>query len=389
MSRCLGVASPRERVRMIYLYYTDRFWKYNFGPEHPLNPIRLSLSYKLIEDSGLLDERTRVLRPDPAAEEELSIVHTLEYIEAVREEAPDLAFGLGSEDTPVFPGIFDASCSMAGGSIDAAKKMIEEDCAAFNPAGGLHHAFPTMAAGFCVFNDAALAISVLKRRFSRVLYIDIDAHHGDGVQQIFYQDPEVLTFSIHESGKYLFPGTGFVDEAGAGPGLGYSVNVPMPMNAGDRDFLLAFEMVVPKLFGWFRPEVVVAQLGVDTHYSDPLTSLNVTLRGYVAAVSRIVELTNEHAKGRLLALGGGGYNLAVVPTAWTSALAIMRGELPAEYLPPYWVELFSNVVGYVPLSYPDLEVSPGIETQKRIAAELAETLKNLSQVHSKIHPEVL
>ena len=161
------------------------------------------------------------------------------------------------------------------------------------------------------------------------------------------------------------------------------------MNAGDRDFLLAFEMVVPKLFGWFRPEVVVAQLGVDTHYSDPLTSLNVTLRGYVAAVSRIVELTNEHAKGRLLALGGGGYNLAVVPTAWTSALAIMRGELPAEYLPPYWVELFSNVVGYVPLSYPDLEVSPGIETQKRIAAELAETLKNLSQVHSKIHPEVL
>lgn len=374
---------------MIYLYYTDQFQRYNFGPEHPLSPIRVSLAHKLIEDSGLIDERTEVLLPKAATEEELSLVHTLEYLEAVREEAPDLAFGLGSEDTPVFPGIFEASCSMAGGSIEAAKKILEEDCSAFNLAGGLHHAFPTQAAGFCVFNDAALAICVLKRKFSRVLYIDIDAHHGDGVQQIFYQDPEVLTFSIHESGKYLFPGTGFVDEAGAGPGIGYSVNVPMPMNAGDRDFLLAFEEVGPKLFDWFRPEVVVAQLGVDTHYSDPLTSLNVTLRGYAAAVRRIVDLTNRYAKGRLLALGGGGYNLAVVPTAWTSALTIMRGEPLCEYLPPYWVELFSNVVGYVPLSYPDLEVSPGIETQKRVSAELAETLKELTRVHSKIHPGLL
>jgi len=374
---------------MIYLYYTDQFQRYDFGPEHPLSPIRVSLAHKLIEDSGLIDERTEVLLPEPATEEELSLVHTLEYLEAVRKEEPDLAFGLGSDDTPVFPGIFEASCSMAGGSIAAAKRILEEDCAAFNLAGGLHHAFPTQAAGFCVFNDAALAISVLKRRFSRVLYIDIDAHHGDGVQQIFYENPEVLTFSIHESGKYLFPGTGFVDEAGAGPGLGYSFNVPMPMNAGDRDFLLAFEEVGPKLFDWFRPEAVVAQLGVDTHYSDPLTSLNVTLRGYVAAVRGIVDLTNRYAKGRLLALGGGGYNLAVVPTAWTSALAIMRGEPVPEYLPPYWVELFSNVVGYVPLSYPDLEMSPGIETQKRVSAELAENLKELTRVHSKIHPGLL
>jgi acetoin utilization protein AcuC len=374
---------------MIYLYYSDRFLKYNFGPEHPLNPMRLSLSYKLMEESGLIDERTEVLEPNPATEEELHLVHTLEYIEAVRLEEPDLAFGLGSDDTPVFPGIFDASRTMAGGSIDAAKRMIEEDCSAFNIAGGLHHAFPTQAAGFCVFNDVALAISILKKRFSRILYIDIDAHHGDGVQQIFYQDRDVLTFSIHESGDYLFPGTGFVDEAGSGEGLGYSVNVPMPMYASDQDYSLAFEEVVPRLFDWFRPEVVVAELGVDTHYSDPLTSLNVTLRGYVTAVRGIVDLTNRYAKGRLLALGGGGYNLAVVPTAWTSALAIMRGEPVPEYLPPYWVELFSNVVGYVPLSYPDLEMSPGIETQKRVSAELAETLEELTRVHSKIHPGLL
>ncbi len=203
---------------MIYLYYTDRFLKYNFGPEHPLNPIRLSLSYKLIEDSGLRREDSgleagprhrggAIHRPHPG-------------VHRGGEGGGGSRLGLGSEDTPVFPGIFDASCSMAGGSIDAAKKMIEEDCAAFNPAGGLHHAFPPWLRASASTMPPSPSRS-WKRRFSRVLYIDIDAHHGDGVQQIFYQDPEVLTFSIHESGKYSFPGTGFVDEAGAGPGLGY------------------------------------------------------------------------------------------------------------------------------------------------------------------------
>ncbi|MDF0589736.1 acetoin utilization protein AcuC [Candidatus Methanocrinis natronophilus] len=373
---------------MIYLYYSDRFLNYNFGPEHPLNPTRLSLSYKLMEDSGLIDDKMEVLEPEPASEEELRLVHTLEYIEAVRLEEPDLAFGLGSDDTPVFPGIFDASRTMAGGSIDAAKRIVAEDCSAFNIAGGLHHAFPTQAAGFCVFNDVALAISILKERFSRILYIDIDAHHGDGVQQIFYEDPNVLTFSIHESGDYLFPGTGFVDEAGYGPGLGYCVNLPMPMYASDQDFRLAFEEVVPRLFDWFKPQVVVAELGVDTHYSDPLTSLNLTLRGYARMVRRIVELTGIYAERRLLALGGGGYSLQVVPPAWTAALHLMRGEEPTEYLPPYWVELFSNVVGYVPLSYPDIDLPIGTETEKRVSLELASTIKRLKGVHSRISPEL-
>ncbi|OPX77715.1 MAG: Histone deacetylase domain protein [Methanosaeta sp. PtaB.Bin039] len=373
---------------MIYLYYSDRSLNYNFGPEHPLNPIRLSLSYQLIEDSGMLDGRTQLIRPTPASEEDLHLVHTLEYIEAVRREEPDRAFGLGSDDTPVFPGIFDASSIMAGGSIDAAKRMIEADCSTFNLAGGLHHAFPTLAAGFCVFNDVALAICTLKKRFSRILYLDIDAHHGDGVQQIFYEDGDVLTFSIHESGNYLFPGTGFVDEAGSGPGLGYSVNVPMPMYAGDADYLMAFEEIVPRLFEWYRPDVVVAELGSDTHYSDPLTSLNVTLNGYAHMVGRIVELTGRWAQGRLLALGGGGYNMAVVPVAWASVLRRMRGEDPAEYLPPSWVELFSNVTGCMPLCIPDMEITPGKETQKRISAELAQTLKSLKAIHAHIHPHV-
>ena len=373
---------------MIYLYYTDQFQCYNFGPEHPLNPIRLALAYKLIEELGLLDSRTELIAPCPASEEDLQGVHTLDYIESVRVEEPDLAFGLGSDDTPVFPGIFEASRILAGGSTDAARRMIQEDCSTFNLGGGLHHAFPTQASGFCVFNDVALSICILKKRFSRILYLDIDSHHGDGVQQIFYEDPDVLTFSIHESGAYLFPGTGFVDEVGAGPGLGYSVNIPMPMYSGDEEYLLALEEVVPRLFEWFRPEAVVAQLGVDTHYSDPLTSLNVTLNGYTRMVHRIVELTNRYAQGRLLALGGGGYNLEVVPVAWASVLRLMRDEPLPEYLPPYWVELFTNLVGREPLSLPDIDIKPGKETQKRIAAELSATLRELKRIHSAIHPGI-
>jgi acetoin utilization protein AcuC len=370
---------------MIYLYYTDRFQSYNFGPEHPLSPIRLSLAYKLIEESGLLDCQTRLSAPQPASEENLRLVHTQDYINAVQTEMPDLAFGLGSDDTPVFPGIYDASRLLAGGSIDAAKRMVCEECSAFNIGGGLHHAFPTQAAGFCVFNDPALAICVLKEKFSRILYIDIDGHHGDGVQQIFYEDPNVLTLSIHESGAYIFPGTGFIDELGAGEGMGYSANIPMPMYAGDDEYRFAFEEIVPPLLEWFRPDAVVAQLGVDAHYSDPLTSLNLTLNGYTRMVSRIIELTDRYAQGRMLALGGGGYNLEVVPVAWASVLQLMRGETPAEYLPPYWVELFMNVVGREPLTLPDIEFRVGIETGKRIAAELSRTVQDLKDKLTEIH----
>lgn len=370
---------------MIYLYYTDQFMGYNFGPEHPLKPVRLMLTYKLIEECGMFDGLTCHVKPSLACEADLQRVHTPEYIESVRAEEPDLAFGLGSDDTPVFKGIYDASRLLAGGSIDAARRIISEDCKAFNIGGGLHHAMPTQASGFCVFNDPALAISVLKERFSRILYIDIDGHHGDGVQQIFYEDPDVLTISIHESGRYIFPGTGFVDEIGAGPGLGYSVNIPMPMYAGNDEYHTAFEEIVPPLFEWFKPEVVVAQLGVDAHYLDPLTSLNLTLTGYSYLVKRIVKLADKYANGRLLALGGGGYNLEVVPIAWAGVMHIMRDEPLPEYLPPYWVEFFINLVDSEPLCLPDIDIKVGNETLKRINVELAETIQALKSRLSMVH----
>ena len=378
--------TPRSNpIIMIYLYYSEKFQNYNFGPEHPFNPARLMLAYKLMEEEGLMDGLTCSVEPQPASVEDLQRVHTQEYIASVQAEEPDLAFGLGSDDTPVFPGIYEASRLLAGSSIDAARRIIAEDCSAFNIGGGLHHAMPTQASGFCVFDDPALAISVLKERFERILYIDIDGHHGDGVQQIFYEDFDVLTISMHESGVYLFPGTGFIDEIGAGLGLGYSVNIPMPMYAGDEEYRRAFEEIVPRLFEWFEPHAVVAQMGVDTHYSDPLTTLNMTLTGYTYLVRRIIELTGQHAGGRLLALGGGGYNMEVVPVAWASVLHLLRGEILPEYLPPYWVEFFMNLVGREPLTLPDIEIKVGSETKKRINAELDVTLQGLKEKVNEIH----
>jgi acetoin utilization protein AcuC len=371
---------------MIYLYYTDRFSGYNFGPEHPLNPVRLMLTYRLIEEYGFLDgSDVKLVEPKLAKEIDLLLIHTPEYIEAVKLEEPDLAFGLGNDDNPVFKGMYDAARLLAGGSIEAARRIVEEDCSAFNISGGLHHAMPTQVSGFCIFNDIALAICVLKQRFNRILYIDIDGHHGDGVQNIFYTDPHVLKISIHESGRYIFPGTGFIDELGEYEGRGYSVNIPMPMYATDELYRHAFDEIVPKLFEWFKPEVVVAQLGVDTHYSDPLTSLNVTLNGYSYLVHRIKELTDQYAKGRLLALGGGGYSLIVVPLAWTIVFQTMRGGVVPEFLPPCWFEMFKNFVGQEPLSLPDTTINIGEETRKRISAELDETLIGLKRLLSKIN----
>jgi acetoin utilization protein AcuC len=371
---------------MIYLYYTDRFMGYNFGPEHPLNPVRLRLSYTLISEFGFLDgPDTCVVEPTPASEDDLLLVHTPQYLEAVKAEEPDLAFGLGIDDNPVFKGMYQAARLLAGGSIDAAKKLIHEDCSAFNLGGGLHHGMPTQASGFCIFNDIALAICILKRRFKRILYIDIDGHHGDGVQHIFYDDPQVLKISIHESGLYLFPGTGFIDELGQGSGRGYSVNIPMPMYSTDDAYCKAFEEIVPALFEWFRPEAVVAQLGVDTHYSDPLTSLNVTLAGYSHMVHRIKELTDQYAMGRLLALGGGGYSLEVVPIAWAIVFQTMRGGDVPEFLPPCWMEMFTNFVGGEPFSLPDTPIKMGEGAQKRMWAELENTLRGLKKNLSEIH----
>jgi acetoin utilization protein AcuC len=238
-------------------------------------------------------------------------------------------YGLGPGDNPIFPGLWEAAQLVAGGSLLAARLVADGEAdRVFHFAGGLHHAHPDRASGFCYVNDAVLAIQELRRRGLRVAYVDIDAHHGDGVQFAFYDDPTVLTISTHERGDRLFPGTGFVSEAGEAAGVGFSVNLPLQPFTDDDVYHAAFEAVVPPLLQAFRPDVVVAQLGIDSHRTDPLTHLALTIQGFARAVERILQLAP-----RVVALGGGGYDLPNVARAWTAAWAAMNDVALSPELP--------------------------------------------------------
>ncbi len=320
--------------------WTPQFCGYDLGPAHPLKPRRLELTHALLSAYGLLDRADVVCAPpSPAREEDLLLVHSREYVDAVRSiekggRAANLfAYGLGTSDNPIFGGMYEASLLYTGASIHAARAVFEGKAeAAFNIAGGLHHAHRSRAAGFCVFNDPAVAIAWLLRATNgeaKILYLDIDAHHGDGVQEAFYDNPRVLTISLHESGRTLFPGTGFAEEIGVGEGKGFSVNLPLAPFTGDETYLRAFGEVVPPLAEAFRPDFFVSQLGVDTHFLDPLTHLCLTTTAYEKVFATMRELAGK----RWIALGGGGYSLDVVPRAWTLAFGRMLGEALPDKLP--------------------------------------------------------
>jgi acetoin utilization protein AcuC len=318
------------------LIYTPRYLEFDYGPGHPLRNERLQLTYDLIGACDLLDlPSARYLEPQPATDDELLLFLTPDYLTALKAadngQPPPTAFryGLGTGDNPVVPGIYRWSALVAGGSL-LAMRLIEtgEADRAFNMAGGLHHAGATRASGFCYINDAALIIAHLCRKGHRVAYVDIDVHHGDGVQWAFYDTDQVLTVSIHESGRTLFPGTGFVHELGEGKGEGYSVNVPLPPLADDEIFLWAFDEVVPPLVKAFRPDILVTQLGIDSHRTDPLSHVGISLQAFARAVRRLRELC-----GRWIALGGGGYDLTNVARGWTAVWAIMNDREPPASLP--------------------------------------------------------
>jgi acetoin utilization protein AcuC len=322
------------------LIHSDGYRRYDYGPEHPLRMERLGLTYALIEALGLTRlPEGRVVEPVPASDAVLRQFHSTEYLAALRAASAGEAipaphrYGLGPGDNPIWPGCFEASALACGGSIQGAELLARGEVQrAFAFAGGLHHAMPDRASGFCYLNDAVLAILALRARGWRVCYIDIDAHHGDGVQAAFYDRADVLTISTHERGDRLFPGTGSVDEIGVDEGRGYAVNLPLNPYTDDAVYLDAFDAVVPPLVEAFRPDVVVAQLGIDSHRTDPLTHLALTVDGFAAAVRRIVRLAP-----RLLALGGGGYDLRNVARAWTVAWALMNeadlpDRLPADFL---------------------------------------------------------
>jgi acetoin utilization protein AcuC len=311
--------------------WDERLLAYDFGPSHPLAPVRVELTMALARDLGVLD-RIDVQSFEPATDEQLRLVHTKGYIEAVKQAGetlwPDPSHGLGTPDDPVFPQMHEASALVAGASIAAVKAVFDgSHDHAVNISGGLHHAMPDRASGFCVYNDPAIAIAwLLDQGVERVAYVDIDVHHGDGVQAVFWDDPRVLTISLHESGRTLFPGTGDPADIGGPNARGAAINVAFAAGTGDVEWHAGFDATVPDALRRFAPTYLVSQHGCDSHALDPLANLLLTVDGQWLAHAKLHDLAHEVCDGRWLAVGGGGYELVqVVPRTWTHLLAIATG----------------------------------------------------------------
>lgn len=328
------------------LLHSDRFGSYRYGAAHPMRPFRLQLTFDLITALGIARlPSSGVMEARQATEEEILTFHTPEYLRVLKEANNGIVphdgaiHGLGAGDNPAFPGVFDFSALCAGASVQAALMVASgEVSTAFNIAGGLHHATATSASGFCYINDGAIAIKRLVSAGKRVIYIDIDAHHGDGVEYAFNDTDRVLTISIHEDGRWLFPGTGSVTDIGRGAGRGYSINLPLEPGISDTDYIKAFDSIVPLFIDAFRPDIMVTQLGVDTFASDPITHMNLTTVSFEHVLK-----TFHSFDIPWVALGGGGYNLSNVARSWTIAWAIMNGIDPPELIPEEFLLKYSDL----------------------------------------------
>jgi acetoin utilization protein AcuC len=337
--------------------WDERLVAYDFGPGHPLNPVRVELAMRLSRDLGLLDHvNVEMLSPVLLADiEDVLRVHELEYVQAVQRASVDPHFtdparGLGTSDTPTFAGMHEASLRVAGASLAGAKAIHSGRVQhAVNLAGGLHHAMPGAAGGFCVYNDVGIAIAwLLAQGVERIAYVDVDVHHGDGVQTIFWDDPRVMTISIHESPETLFPGTGWPADIGGPAALGTAVNVALPAGTGDQGFLRALHALVPDLLEAFDPQVLVTQQGVDSHVEDPLAHLTMSIDGQRMSYEALHRWAHRYADGRWLAVGGGGYALVdVVPRAWAHLIAEATGHRvdPRSAVPESFIEYVRESMG--------------------------------------------
>jgi len=354
-----NTAGPRSA-----LVWDDAFLRYRFSDTHPMNPVRLKLTHRLAKDLGVLD-RTKLaqVKPPVATDAQLATVHSVDYIAQVKAASRDAgsadpstvsnisrvyeAVGLGTEDCPVFADLHDASARIAGATLAAGQSVWNDEVdKAVNFAGGMHHAQRSAASGFCIYNDAALAIQwMLDNGAQRVAYVDVDAHHGDGVEQLFWNDPRVMTISIHETGLLLFPGTGFAKDIGGPQAEGTAVNVAVPASTGDAGFLRAAHAVVPQLLRAFDPQVLVTQHGADGHRHDPLADLNLSIDGQRQLMLDALDWADDFANGKWLALGGGGYSpMKVVPRVWAHLIGIAAGTpIPPETdIPESWRQLVAE-----------------------------------------------
>jgi acetoin utilization protein AcuC len=378
------------------LVFGPRSETYDFGPGHPLTPRRFGPGIDLLRTVGAMPG----LEPEPASDPELLEIHAAGYLATVKRLSVDPAgeaeAGLAAYgDDPPFAGMHEAAAAVGGGSLRAVEAILRGEVEhAFHPGGGLHHAMRGRASGFCIYNDPALAISAARRAGLRVLYVDLDVHHGDGVQAIHYRDPGVLTFSIHESGRTLFPGTGFEDELGEGVAAGTSVNLPLEASTGEGPWLAGIRAVVPSLAAAFGPDLIVSQHGADSHAWDPLAHLRVTTTAMGEAARLVDELAHRHAGGRWLATGGGGYDVyRVVPRTWTLTwLAGAHREAPATINPGWRERWASDATAYrqdpPPLTFDDPPNAglPDSELQRLAEARSFETIE---RVRNLVLPRLL
>ncbi|MHA1932427.1 MAG: acetoin utilization protein AcuC [Promethearchaeota archaeon] len=378
-------------VDKVGIIYTEDYQKYNFGRDHPFRPLRLKLTYSLMEKLKLLDnERIELLNPREATREELERAHSSKYVDIVKKLSenpedrtiPPYTYGLGPGDNPIFKGMYEAAALVCGGSIVAADNVWnkEDFKATFNIAGGLHHAGKDKASGFCIFNDIAVAIHHLKtlKKDVKIAYIDIDCHHGDGVQWLFYDDPNVLTISYHQDGRFLFPGTGFINEVGEGKGKYYSINFPLVPGTNSKTFIKLFRRTAPKILETYKPDILITQLGVDTYFDDPLTQMGFSLSVYRDIAQTLKTSAREYCQNKWLATGGGGYLMTVVPRAWSIFLAKMLDvDLPNE-LPDNWIKEVKEKVPYEDTPYVLWDHGEKVEVQMLKNPEVAKKIIDYS-----------
>lgn len=368
--------------------FSEELLNYKFSSHHPFNQFRLKLTLDLLFKLNAIDEK-QIVQPRSATEEELYLIHDPDYVNAVKLAGQGLLdsntaenYGLGTEDTPIFPNMHEASSLLVGGTLTAVDYVMEGKAThALHLGGGLHHGFRGKASGFCIYNDSSIAIKYLQKKYHvRVLYIDTDAHHGDGVQWAFYDDPTVCTLSIHETGRYLFPGTGNVNERGQEKGYGYSFNIPVDAFTEDESWLNAYTNAVREIADFFKPDVILTQNGADSHYYDPLTHLSATMKIYREIPKLAHEIAHQYCNGRWIAVGGGGYDIwRVVPRAWALIwLEMTENSNCYGSLPEDWIKLWQDKAPVVlPSEWDDPEnLYPPIPRKPEITEKNAQTLEN-------------
>lgn len=372
--------------------YSDDLLNYRFNAEHPFNQIRVKLTLDLLRQLHAIDD-SQIVPPRAATDEELYLIHDPSYVNAVKQAGygklsanEGESFGLGTEDVPMFPNMHEASAFLVGGTLTAVDYVMTGRAKhALHLGGGLHHGFRGKASGFCIYNDSSVAIKYLQEKYkARVLYVDTDAHHGDGVQWSFYDDPDVCTLSIHETGRYLFPGTGNVNERGQGKGYGFSFNIPVDAFTEDDSWLDMYRTSLREVAEFFKPDVILTQNGADSHYLDPLTHLSSTIKIYREIPKLAHEIAHQYCDGKWIAVGGGGYDIwRVVPRAWALVwLAMTENSNCYGSLPIEWIKNWEN---QSPVPLPTEWDDPS-DLYKPIPRKAEITEKNAQTLEKALYP---